>query len=151
MRITNHLIASTIFSSGVYLITKSPVIAASSFFVGIFLDLDHLIDYWRQHPGSLDVKHFVETCEKYRLKILTLFFHSYELLLIVAALVYFTKSSLIFGAALGFAQHLLLDSIGNKINSDYSSYFFIYRWKAGFEGNKIFSHKEEQNGQDNNI
>jgi hypothetical protein len=149
MRITNHLIASTVFSSGVYFITKSPTIAASSFFVGIFLDLDHVIDYWRQHPGSLDVKHFIETCEKYRLKIITLIFHSYELLFVVALLVFLTKSRLLFGASLGLAQHLFLDSIGNDINPDYSSYFIIYRWRVGFSSDKVFSHKEKIYGQDN--
>ena len=143
MRITNHLIASTVFSSGIYFITKSPVITASSFFVGIFLDLDHLIDYWRQHPGSIDVKHFMETCEKYRLKIITLIFHSYELLLIIAVLVFLTKSKFLFGISLGFAQHILLDTIGNDVNPNYSSYFFIHRWRSGFKHSEIFSHKED--------
>ena len=150
MRTSNHVIASTVFSSGLYCVTKSPVISVSSFLIGIFLDIDHLIDYWRQHPGSLDYYHFIETCEKYRLQLVTLFLHSYELLLACVTLVFFTKSALLFGISLGFAQHLFFDTITNSVNDDHSSYFFLYRWYVGFDIRKVFN-TDKINGKDSNL
>ncbi|MCB4792244.1 MAG: hypothetical protein LHV68_10215 [Elusimicrobia bacterium] len=150
MKIPSHLIVSSVFSSGVYVITKSPVISVSSFVAGIFLDLDHLIDYWRQYPGSLDVRHFIEVCDKYRIKVLTLFLHSYELLIVFAVVVYLTKSPLLLGLSLGLAQHIFLDTIGNNLTENSLSYFFIYRWYIGFDYTKVFD-TEKAHGQDNNL
>ena len=68
MKIQGHISISSAAGAGLYIATKSPVAAAAAVFSGIFIDLDHLIDYFAHAGFRLDIVDFFRTCEKCELK-----------------------------------------------------------------------------------
>jgi hypothetical protein len=127
---------SAAVSAGIYALSRSPVAAATSFAAGFLIDLDHVIDYWRAYPWRLSPRHFFVTCEEYRLKSLFLFLHSWELLFLLCLAAYFSRGAAAMGLMLGAAQHLILDQLCNHAFP--GTYFFVYRWRAGFRGDAVF-------------
>lgn len=136
MRLYEHVAVSVVVSFTVYAITKSFIIAISSFLAGVFIDVDHLIDYWFEHPFRFDIVHFFKTCEEYHLKRVILIFHSIELLLFLGFLVYILREPLLLGITIGIAQHILFDQLFNRIYP--FTYFFVYRFNQGFVNEKVF-------------
>ena len=137
MKLQEHVIASVVVSGGVYLATRSKILALVSFFTGVFLDIDHVADYWIEHPMSFNVGHFFEIFETCRIDKTYLWFHSLELFLPLAAVTVLTRSEIMLGLSIGFAQHMLFDSIFNFIYP--TSYFLYYRWSKGFASEHVFN------------
>jgi hypothetical protein len=123
-------------SAGIYGISGTPALALGSFAAGFLIDLDHLVDYWREYPFRFDVRHFFSTCNEYRLNKTYLWLHSLELLALLAPLAFLLRSALLAGIALGAAQHLLFDHLFNR--SYPQTYFFFFRMRQGFENRKVF-------------
>ncbi|MBI4745924.1 MAG: hypothetical protein HY786_05135 [Deltaproteobacteria bacterium] len=46
MNTTAHTIASVALATGIYVTASSVAIASSALIVGIFLDIDHIIDFF---------------------------------------------------------------------------------------------------------
>ena len=109
MRIREHIAVSAVFSCGLLVITRSWAMFAVSFLSGVLVDVDHVLDYVRQHPSRYDIVHFFRTCEEYRLKKVYLWLHSIEFLLPIGIAAYFTQSVYLTGFSLGLAQHLIFD------------------------------------------
>jgi len=147
MQITKHAAVSVAAGLGLYALTHSLIIAFFSLIAGIFLDLDHIIDYWREHPFKLDLAHFFATCEEYKLNKAYLFLHSAELLLPLAFFTYFTKSSAGLGFTAGFLIHMICDQLANRVYP--CTYSFIYRWTKGFSNQNVFCINQElfENGK----
>ncbi|MFC1501041.1 hypothetical protein ACFL58_01150 [Elusimicrobiota bacterium] len=121
------------------------MIAISSFVIGILLDLDHVSDYWREHPFKMDLIHFFETCQESKLKKIYLWLHSIELIIPLVIIVYFTRSELFLGMFIGFMQHLIFDQFFNPIYPQ--TYSLFYRFKVKFENKKVFNFKEKTSWQ----
>jgi hypothetical protein len=131
-----HVIASGILSGGIYALTRSPEAAAGSFVTGIFMDLDHIFDYWVAHPFKMDIAHFFETCEEYKLPKTYLILHSFELVVPLGLLAYFTRSPWLMGFLLGWIPHIIFDHFMNRTYP--LSYFFVYRMVNKFNITKVF-------------
>jgi hypothetical protein len=136
MRLLGHALASVAVSTGIYGLTKSTEIAVSSFLAGVLIDIDHYFDYWLQYPLKLDVKHFFTTCEGHGLQRVTLLLHSVEMLLVLLAAVYLTRSKMLLGIYLGFSQHIIFDYIFNGVYP--LSYYFVFRIINKFNNVKVF-------------
>jgi len=147
MNLDKHLIASGVVSAGIFASTGSLKIAAASFVTGVFMDLDHVIDYWCEYPFSLNVRRFFEVYDRVSLEKTRLFLHSAELLVAAAAAAYFTRSGLIAGLVLGVSQHLALDQFFNEVYP--AGYFFVYRLSTGFKAQKIFRNTRRGNSDGN--
>lgn len=141
MRLHHHAIASTLIGAGLYGLTGSLPLAASSFAAGVFIDIDHLADYWREHPRSCDLRHFFATCHRYGLRQVYLVLHSLELLPLLGLALYLIRGEVMLGLFIGFAQHMALDHLYNRTHGP--SYLFIYRWRLGFYNDKVFRGKGE--------
>ncbi len=139
MHLKEHIIASSITSAGIYIATRSARMAAVSFAAGVLLDLDHFVDYWKDHSFNLDIPRFFTACHECDLTKTRLFLHSAELLLFLTAAAYFTRSGVITALALGLCQHLAFDQFSNEIYP--ASYIFAYRLSKGFRVEAIFSNK----------
>lgn len=144
MKITQHVIISAAAGAGVYAATRSWEITAGTFIMGVFIDLDHIIDYWREHPFRMDLVHFFATCEEYRLNRAMLFLHSLELAVPLALLAYFVRSPWITGFLIGWSVHMIFDYLGNKTNN--MTYFFIFRWSVGFDMHRVFETRQKCGG-----
>ncbi|OGS03833.1 MAG: hypothetical protein A2339_00855 [Elusimicrobia bacterium RIFOXYB12_FULL_50_12] len=136
MRLHQHIIASVAFSGGIYGITGSKSIALASFVTGVLLDLDHVTDYWLEHPLSLNVPHFFEMVDACKLRKTHLWLHSLEMLIPLAVAVWLSKSAILLGISIGFAQHMLFDCLFNFIYP--GSYFLAYRIQKGFKSECVF-------------
>jgi len=141
MRVSQHITISVIASSGAYLLTKSTGLSLSMLISGIFIDLDHIPDYF-VNIGKIkfDFKDFIRKCDSYELKKVYLFLHSFELLIILALITYFYRNSILIGITLGLTVHILLDAIFNYGHT--FTYFFIYRYMKKFELKTLYRVEE---------
>lgn len=107
------------------------------FLSGIFIDLDHHLDYFLAnkkipltYKELYDFGCFTTTAP------LCLFLHGYEWLIILWVLVYYgLLGSLGLGVALGTTAHLLCDQFTNPIRP--LGYFLLYRIKHQFKRKDI--------------
>lgn len=139
MRVLGHTAVTLTIGSILYNYTHS--FAGLLWFLigGVFVDLDHYIDYIREHGVSLDLKK-VQNIYKYEymnFKKITLIFHSYELLLLLWLAIFIFNLNIIWTyAAIGLALHLFIDQITNPILP--LAYFLWFRILNNFETKKIF-------------
>jgi len=96
---------------------------------GIFLDLDHLVDYFLSGRKRFILKDFMQ--HKYLASgKIYLLLHSWEINLIILALALFSGSGLLSALFLAMTMHLLIDNLQRE-NSLF--YFLIYRIHKGFD------------------
>ena len=128
-----------VISGGVFYIFGSWAAAAASLVSGIFIDMDHLLDYFVNYGINFDFRKFYSACSEVRFKRLFLLLHSYEFLLIMWVLIYAMKLGLVWkGAAIGFTQHIVLDQLFNsRSDAKKLKYFFLYRLMKGFRRDAI--------------
>lgn len=137
MKLTSHIAISFSVSAVLYLVFHSYLLALSSFIFGIFIDLDHFIEYFRECGIKLDIKEFFQLAETYSFKKNFLILHSWELFIVFSLIVLFSSpNEMLFGVFIGYAFHLIFDQFGNL--SKPLSYSFIYRWKRDFLTEKIW-------------
>jgi len=137
MKPVSHLSVSIIVGVATFLTTKliSPSIAC--FLVGWLVDVDHIWDFYKNGCRGFNIKRFVYAMENGEIKKIYLYFHSYELLLVLVVLCYFTHFNYILSfTTIGFATHLFLDQIFNNINT--FSYFITYRILNDYKSETIF-------------
>jgi len=141
MKIFPHTIVSTVSGISIFLITRSILLGIITFLSGIFIDIDHLLDYFfNEKKIKLNIKDFFYKCENLKLKKVTLIFHSYELLILLVLLLLTKYNVIVFGILLGFILHIFFDLIFNCGNL--MTYSFIYRVIHKFEFKQIFNNKK---------
>jgi hypothetical protein len=107
-------------------------------FGGIFIDVDHYLDYVR---GTGDVRISLRKMQKFfsspQAKKFYIFFHSYELIVLLCLLNFFyLRKDYLYGLLAGFVVHIILDVVFNHVKI--KGYLFLYRLKHSFEGGKFF-------------
>ena len=137
MKLHNHILASTTVGGISYYIFGSWQISVTVFLSGIFIDLDHILDYFLYEKKiKLDIKDFFYKCEALILNKVYLLLQSYELIIILAILAYFTNDYIVLGLLIGFGTHIMLDLAANKVH--FLGYSFIFRLINKFNSKKIF-------------
>ena len=137
MTTTAHTIASTVLAAGIYKATSSVEMASAALFVGIFLDIDHIIDFFLFSWERFSISGFRSWCYEGRWERLILIFHSYELYALFGLLVYYNPHPVLLSIFCSVGLHLILDQIGNRylIKAFVISpwfYFFTFRAWGGF-------------------
>lgn len=133
MKLKNHIVSSGIVSSVVYIATNSALSAAVSFLAGVFIDLDHFIDYYLNYGFTykIKMKEFYEVFDEIKLPKIYVFLHSFELLIVFWILIFLIPLGRIYLAvAIGMTQHIFLDQIYNPVFP--RAYFLSYRLLNGF-------------------
>lgn len=126
-----HAVTSGIISIFVWSHFHSVWCAFVSFAAGTLIDLDHLIDYYANHPYTANLKKIYVACLDMNLKKLYLVLHSYEFIILLWFAIYtFSLSDIWKAVAIGFTQHLIFDQIINPITP--LGYFLTYRIIKGF-------------------
>ena len=128
------MLISLPLSGAVYFLTKSVYSAFSCFLAGIFVDLDHIVDYLIHSNFKFSIKEFFDTCYNYRLKKFYLIMHSYEILILSWVMYFILKNEVLLGINIGYTVHLLSDQFGNF--TKLFTYFFTFRLIKKFE--KVF-------------
>jgi len=134
-----HVAFSGMISGLFAFLTHSLGGTIACFVSGIFIDLDHVLDYWLAKKKFFctygDLDHYYGKDPKGQLIILL---HSYELLGIMTALSFsFHYNKILVGLTVGLAFHMLLDIIGNPVKP--MAYFFVYRIFHKFQKAPIFN------------
>lgn len=127
MRVKNHIIISTSLSAIIYYFTKSIFLGVINFIVGVFMDMDHLIDYCLSGPKKLINKdEFLNGFYFDKSGKIYVFLHSYELLIFWWIIVIYFKWYLL-GIIVSFAfvSHLVFDQFSYNLHP--LVYFFIFR------------------------
>ena len=137
MHLRNHIILSTITSVGFAYLSHSSSATVACFLSGIFIDLDHLIDYYdAKKKITFSYHQLKEWCILNKEGRLFLFLHSYELFLIFWVLIYYFNLGVNWvGLMTGMTVHLIADQFSNPLKP--LSYFLVYRLKLGFKKEKL--------------
>ena len=144
MRPTHHVLISGgvtfIFSFWV----KSTGALLACFLSGIFIDLDHHVDYFLARKEiTFNYRKFVDYFKNDRRSKLYLFLHSYEGLCILwFCIFYFSMGNIWIGIAIGFTTHMICDEIFNPIHP--LSYFMTYRVKHKFNRKAFYKRKSRE-------
>jgi hypothetical protein len=126
------------------MIFKSWGLAVASFISGIFIDLDHIIDYLIAHGLHFDIKEFSiffhekrywKTASRYWK--INLVFHGWEWLIILSIMANLTNwNPWVIGVLIGFGQHIIFDALNNRPHSwitTFLAYSLLWRWKNNLE------------------
>ena len=136
MELWQHTVISAAGSGAIYAVTGSLPAAAAFSATGIFVDLDHIPDYWRDHGFNLNLKPFFAHFDRKAPETLWLVLHGWEWP--IAGLILGSKlgwPAWLLGAVGGWLLHLSLDQIFNRFQP--MGYWFWYRARAGFESRKF--------------
>ncbi len=138
MRVTVHAGTSLVGGLALGLLSGSWLAAGCSVLSGVFLDLDHLVEYGLARRAHPSVRDFSKFWREYPEPRVFLWLHSGELLLVFAGAAWGGIAPAVTGGlAFGLAHHLLLDQLGNGVR--WGGYFLLFRWALGFQTRRLFN------------
>lgn len=140
-----HILSGIILGAGAYAITKNVALAGTSCLSAFMCDIDHALEYGlycARTKVKPTLKEFSSGEYFEKKDTICVIFHAYEYLavLIIAALI--TRNSVIIGITMGYALHLLLDTIGNDCT--FIGYCITYRIMVRFKLDKICVKNKEK-------
>lgn len=131
-----HFISGLIVGFIVWRIWKKPVLSYLFAILGsVFVDLDHLIDYFIAFGWNFKLEYFLKGYQFLENGKIYVLFHGWEYVVILAVLVVILKSktakSVVLALALGLFLHISVDVVLNDM--PIKSYSIIYRVKNDFK------------------
>lgn len=143
MRLSQHVAISTLFSGLLLGVSGSWPLAGSSLLAGIFMDVDHVFDYYREYGRPFNVRRFFEASYQREYQRIFIVFHAWEWLPLILLAVWWSGwNPWVAGAAAGWLQHFLLDQLVNR--PEKGGYFFLARAHQDFNHRVIFPPKPSQ-------
>jgi len=138
MKLHHHTALSLAASGAVYLFSHSFSAALACFLSGIFIDLDHFLEYFYYFGfRRFSVRGFFRAADEHIYRKFFLFLHSYELVLIFWILsLAVIRRPWAWGFSLGFTLHIIADHIYNPCLP--STYLLSFRLRHRFDGDRIF-------------
>ncbi|MBN1870295.1 MAG: hypothetical protein JW847_06970 [Candidatus Omnitrophica bacterium] len=138
MRPINHVLISAGVTAIFSVWVRSWTAIGACFLSGIFIDLDHHLDYYlAKKKIPFNYKKLDHFCKKEREAKIYLFLHSYEFLALLWVTIFLFKLNVIWiGIAVGCTTHVLCDEVANPLRP--LSYFFTYRFLIGFKREYFF-------------
>ena len=140
MRFKSHVAISLGTSAIGYACTNSIAFSLGMLVTGIFMDIDHFLDYCvAVEKIRFDIKDLFQQCYEFKIKKSYLLFHSVELIPIMLLIYLLSGNILLLGVIISFILHLFLDMLSNHVYL--FGYSFIHRWKNNFSSDKVFNVK----------
>lgn len=137
MKLHYHAAFSVTISGILYVIFKSWGLTFGCLIAGIFIDLDHIYDYVREHGRPFHIKNFFHMNHTAQYNRIVLFWHGWEWVGIWGITAWISDwSPWITGGLVGFTLHIVLDAVQN--GSNLQCYSLIWRWTRGFEFDTTF-------------
>ena len=140
-----HLVTTAAACAAVYAGTGSPALTAGLAAGGFLIDIDHVVDYVLfERQRDLRPASFLKYYLSGRVRRVVLVLHSYELLVLLGALAWFSGAEWLWGWVFGMLLHLPLDII---FNGKFASgglvhfYSFIVRARSGFRADHFTDRK----------
>ncbi|MCX6350198.1 MAG: hypothetical protein NTV79_11995 [Candidatus Aureabacteria bacterium] len=121
-----------------YLLFRSLSVAAAFFLSGIFIDLDHILEYAHAFGvKGFSARKFFRAAHNHEYRQYFLLVHSWEIaFLLWAAAVLLLPYPWAVGFALGFTLHILADQLYNPCAP--LTYFLWFRIRHRFDGDILF-------------
>jgi membrane-bound metal-dependent hydrolase YbcI (DUF457 family) len=140
MKVTKHIGISTIAAISAYKLIGSQSMSIALFLSGILIDLDHVFDYILLSKEGFSIGNFFSWYDEGKWQKVFLFFHSYELITILAFVTFVRANEVLIGITAGCVLHLLADQIA-VMGRGFSPWFYFisYRYSVGFEKKKYIS------------
>jgi hypothetical protein len=143
MKFVQHIAVSVVVSTLVWVILRSSTAALACFLTGVFIDIDHLIDYFWNYGWKLKPRQFFKSFDYEVFENIVVFLHSWEFIAVYLAIVWLIDwQPVATGALIGIFIHLLLDHFFNGHSR--FGYFFSYRLWHGFSGRHFYGADEYQ-------
>jgi hypothetical protein len=137
MDLQEHLATTLPLSGSVYLASGDAAAAAAFAVAGVLIDVDHLVDYWRETGLNGDWPRFFGYFEAREPQHSYLPLHAWEWPLILAGIAAVAAApGWVWGWIAGMLAHLILDQRYNRLHP--SAYFFVHRHALGFESRCIY-------------
>ncbi|MFA6412855.1 MAG: hypothetical protein WCW53_09160 [Syntrophales bacterium] len=148
MKASTHVGISAVAAISAYKLTGSQPMSISLFLSGIFIDLDHVLDFILLSKERFSISNFFSWCNDLRWQKAFIVFHSYELITIFALMSFLLANDILIGITIGCVLHLLADQISIMTLERTEGvspwlYFFSYRYSVGFEKKGYFSKRVE--------
>lgn len=139
MKPISHVVASGVFGSAFYLLTQSSLASLVCFTSGIFIDLDHWLDYYLATGNKLvGPKALCLYCYELKFSNIYLLLHSYEITVLLWLVISAFKLNIYWIAiASGITQHMIFDQLGNTRMLNPLGYFLSYRINNNFKTDLI--------------
>jgi hypothetical protein len=132
-----HVAASIIASAGTYVVSDSATMAAVTFFSGIFIDADHLIDYAVMTRPPYSIRRLCDIYYNKKMTHILLILHSWELIGILALIAMASNwGPFSTGLLIGMGHHMVLDQIFNHAYP--LGYFLTFRIYSRLSGDRCF-------------
>lgn len=137
MDFTEHVIISAAGSAAIAAGGGGWEGAAAFTATGVFIDLDHFVDYWRETGHNWDIPRFLKYFDGRKPRKLLLVAHAWEwVALIWAACALGGAPAWAHWGCFGWLIHLALDHRFNQLAP--LAYFFSYRLSIGFNAKPLF-------------
>lgn len=137
MRPIWHIISSFILGAVIFFYTREFYAGLLAFLVGVFVDLDHLLDFWISAPENpFSVKQFYHMDKHLKSKgdyYTVILFHAWEWIILLAALTFVYPNIYLIAFILSILLHLILDNFNLKKEDHPLSYSIIFRALKGFK------------------
>jgi len=128
-----HFVLTSLLAAAVYFYTRRPAYAAAAILGGIFIDLDHFVDYFLRFGFRFSPKDLFYGTALSSGKIYVPL-HSWEIIFFILCLGIFLRSGLLLVFFLGAAIHLGIDSLQRK---NPRVYFLTYRLMKKFDADTL--------------
>jgi membrane-bound metal-dependent hydrolase YbcI (DUF457 family) len=141
MNLKKHVTITTVLSLLLGFFWKNYLGVVLFWLGGIFIDVDHYLDYIRETGDiRISLRRMEELFLNLKEKKFYGLFHSYELIIIGLFLNFFyIKNECLYGLLAGLASHITLDALFNPVRAKF--YFFLYRLNHSFEIDKCVKQK----------
>ncbi len=138
-----HIIVSLPLGAAVGFFTESFLAGLLCFLSGVFIDLDHLIEYTIHYGWRIrNFKEVYLTCGKMAnreeeggVKKLYLILHAGEIAILLWIGFLFSRNIYLLSIALGYSTHITMDAMANVVKP--WAYFLTWRMKNGFNTIKL--------------
>jgi hypothetical protein len=141
MKPSHHVIASTVISAGVQATMHSWPATTACFLSGIFIDIDHHLEYWfilKKFPFKY--QDLMTFCWDRKVSKVYLIFHAYEYFIILwLSILLFGLGKIWIGLGIGLTTHMAFDQFTNPNRPLF--YFLTYRILNNFDKSKILIEK----------
>lgn len=137
MKLEHHIAFSALVSGILYLIFKLWELSIASLAAGIFIDIDHIIDYLMDHRMRFNYQEFSNFFYREKHTKITLLFHAWEWLLCIGLATVLTHfNPWITGLFIGYGHHIISDYFYSK--TSIKTYSLLWRWRKGFNSELLF-------------
>jgi len=141
MKVPYHTVVSLVVSALVWLWLRSAAAALACFLAGVFIDLDHIVDYCLRYGTRIRPRNIFRAFEAEVFDNVFVFLHAWEWILLALVIMWLVDwPPVAVGLVVGFSVHLLLDQLVNRHNP--WGYFLTFRAAHRFSGPHFYGARE---------